>query len=186
MVASGGTLAPGETLQKSIRRHLASKVDVRELSDWSRSRPSAPPTETPQRELATANLGLIPPDVARPSPPTRTGIRSRASPARLRPQTDHPHRAGAPPGKLSYTNLGSPSPPPNRISELRDIYSADLGHEVSATNLQRILLRRQVIKPTEATSPETGKRRTPSSPLQLRPNTLEVTDPFAVLRRPAN
>ena len=40
--------------------------------------------------------------------------------------------------KLSYTNLGfALAPETFTISELRDLYAAALGHEVSATNLQR-------------------------------------------------
>jgi ADP-ribose pyrophosphatase YjhB (NUDIX family) len=45
----GGYLEPGETLEQSIRRHLAVKVDVRELSHLeqleTRSDPHRHPTE---------------------------------------------------------------------------------------------------------------------------------------------
>src|ERR687892_1172758 len=57
----GGYLEPGETLEQSIRRHLAVKVDVRELSHLeqleTRSDPNRNPTEW---QLATAYLGLVP------------------------------------------------------------------------------------------------------------------------------
>src|SRR6266571_1616847 len=52
----GGYLDPGETLEKSIRRHLAAKVDVRELSHLeqleTRSEPRA-------GRVTTAYLGLV-------------------------------------------------------------------------------------------------------------------------------
>ena len=67
------------------------------------------------------------------------------------------------------------------ISELRDLYVAALGHEVSATNLQRVLVRRDVL--------ERNRRRPPTTPgagrrslFRFRSRRLEVTDPFAVLR----
>jgi 8-oxo-dGTP diphosphatase len=56
----GGLLEPGETLEASIRRHLAAKVDVREVSHLEQlatySDPGANPTAW---ELATAYLGLV-------------------------------------------------------------------------------------------------------------------------------
>ena len=58
-------------------------------------------------------------------------------------------------GKLSYTNVGfALAPPTFTLSELRDLYAAALGHDVSATNLKRVLLRRDVLEPT-------GSRREP-------------------------
>ena len=57
--------------------------------------------------------------------------------------------------KLSYTNLGfALAPATFTMAELRDLYAAALGHEVSATNLKRVLLRRGVLEPT-------GERRRP-------------------------
>jgi ADP-ribose pyrophosphatase YjhB (NUDIX family) len=57
----GGYLEQGETLEQSIRRHLAAKVDVRELSHLeqleTRSEPERHPSEW---QLATAYLGLVP------------------------------------------------------------------------------------------------------------------------------
>src|SRR5262249_16592011 len=61
-------------------------------------------------------------------------------------------------GKLSYTNIGfALAPPTFTISELRDLFRAALGHELSATNLQRVLLRRGVLKAT-------AERREPRPP----------------------
>ena len=65
------------------------------------------------------------------------------------------------------------------------MYAAALGHPVSATNLQRVLLRRGVLE-------QTGERRAPGrvggrpgAVFRFRSHELEVTDPFAVLRPPA-
>ena len=74
----GGQLGPGETLEQSIRRHLAAKVDVRELAHLEQLETRSDPDRNPLRwELATAYLGLVPSD-QRPGPPatTRAGIRS--------------------------------------------------------------------------------------------------------------
>jgi 8-oxo-dGTP diphosphatase len=87
--------------------------------------------------------------------------------------------------KLSYTNLGfALAPPTFTMSELRDIYVVALGHPVSATNLQRVLVRRGELVPT-------GERRAPgavggrpASVFRFRTSGLEVTDQFAVLRPP--
>ena len=70
------------------------------------------------------------------------------------------------------------------ISELRDLYAAALGHDVSATNLQRVLLRREVLEPTgrrRASGPTGGR---PGSLFRFRTPELEITDQFAVLRPP--
>ena len=87
--------------------------------------------------------------------------------------------------KLSYTNLGfALAPDEFTISELRGLYAAALGHDVSATNLQRVLLRRNVLEPTgrQRSSGPTGGR--PGSLFRFRTQELEITDQFAVLRPP--
>src|SRR4029078_3043236 len=56
----GGVLSPGETLEESIRRHLAAKVDVREISRLEQLAPYSDPGRDPRGwELATAYLGLV-------------------------------------------------------------------------------------------------------------------------------
>jgi 8-oxo-dGTP diphosphatase len=186
----GGTLAAGETLEASIRRHLATKVDVRELSHLEQLETRSDPGRHPERwELATAYLGLMPSDVD-PGIPDDT---------RWFPVDDLPQRLAFDHGpivlagrerlraKLSYTNVGfALAPEEFTISELRDLYRAALGHEVSATNLQRVLLRRHLLVPT-------GSRREPG-PTGGRPaalfgfarRELEITDQFAVLRPPGS
>ena len=57
----GGSLAPDETLEESMRRHLAEKVDVREVSHLEQLETRSDPGRNPaRRELATAFLGLVP------------------------------------------------------------------------------------------------------------------------------
>jgi len=183
----GGYLEPGETLEASIRRHLAAKVDVRELSHLEQLETRSDPDRHPREwELATAYLGLVPRDVD-PALPADTEWHSLD---RL-PELAFDHRAITLAGrerlraKLSYTNIGfALAPETFALSELRDIYAAALGHDVSATNLQRVLVRRGVLEPT-------GKRREPGRsggrPAELfrfSAPRLEVTDQFAVLRPP--
>src|SRR5207247_990733 len=60
----GGELGREETLEQSIRRHLAQKVDVRELAHLEQLGTRSDPARNPlRRELATAYLGLVPRDV---------------------------------------------------------------------------------------------------------------------------
>src|SRR5258708_36135667 len=52
-----GELAPDETLEQSIRRHLAAKVDVQELAHIEQLTTLSDPGRNPlRRELATAYL----------------------------------------------------------------------------------------------------------------------------------
>jgi ADP-ribose pyrophosphatase YjhB (NUDIX family) len=183
----GGVLEPDETLEASVRRHLAHKVDVQELSHLEQLETLSDPERNPaQRELATAFLGLVPAD-ADPDVPDDT----RWHPVDALPELAYDHEPillsarERLRGKLSYTNLGfALAPPEFTIAELRDLYAAALGHHVSATNLQRVLLRRGLLEPT-------GERRhygraggRPAALYRFRARRLEITDQFAVLRPP--
>ena len=183
----GGYLEPGETLEQSIRRHLAVKVDVRELAHLEQLETLSDPARNPlEWELATAYLGLVPADVD-PAVPEDTGWH----PVSRVPELAFDHRAITLTGrdrlraKLSYTNAGyALAPPVFTLSELREIYVAALGHEVSATNLQRVLLRRGVLEPTgEQREPGRSGGR-PAALYRFRNRRLEITDQFAVLRPP--
>jgi ADP-ribose pyrophosphatase YjhB (NUDIX family) len=185
----GGTLAEGETLEDSIRRHLATKVDVRDLSHLEQLETRSEPGRHPERwELVTAYLGLVPSDVD-PGIPDDTSW----FPVDELPELAFDHGPIVLAGrerlraKLSYTNVGfALAPVEFTISELRGLYRAALGHDVSATNLQRVLLRRHLLVPT-------GSRREPG-PTGGRPaalfgfanRELEITDQFAVLRPPGS
>jgi 8-oxo-dGTP diphosphatase len=183
----GGYLEPGETLEESIRRHLAVKVDVRELAHLEQLETLSDPGRNPlEWELANAYLGLVPAGVD-PAVPKDT----RWHPLTRLPELAFDHRSIVIAGrdrlraKLSYTNVGfALAPPEFTLSQLREIYVAALGHEVSATNLQRVLLRRGVL---EATGERRASGRAGGRPAELyrfRSRRLEITDQFAVLRPP--
>lgn len=182
-----GYLDPGETLEQSIRRHLAGKVDVRELSHLEQLETRSDPHRHPKEwQLATAYLGIVPLGVD-PALPEDTNWHSVD---RL-PRLAFDHRAITLAGrdrlraKLSYTNVGFALAPPSfTIAELREIYVAALGYDVTATNLQRVLLRRGVL---EVTGEQTASGRSGGRPAALyrfASPSLEVTDPFAVFRPP--
>jgi 8-oxo-dGTP diphosphatase len=184
----GGYLEPGETLEQSIRRHLAAKVDVRELAHLEQLATRSEPDRVPgERQLATAYLGLVPTD-AEPALPADTSWH----PVERVPAMAFDHGAIALAGrerlraKLSYTNIGFALAPERfTISELRDCYVAALGHEVAATNLQRVLLRRNVLEQTGERRPSGRAGGRPASVFRFRSRELEITDEFAVLRPPA-
>ena len=72
----GGLLAPSETLEESIRRHLVAKVDVRELAHLEQLETLSDPDRHPREwQLATAYVGLVPADVD-PAVPGDTAWRS--------------------------------------------------------------------------------------------------------------
>jgi ADP-ribose pyrophosphatase YjhB (NUDIX family) len=156
----GGYLDANETLEESIRRHLAAKVDVRELSHLEQLETLSEPGRHPRERQLLPKLAFDHQEI------------TLAGRERLR-------------AKLSYTNIGfALAPETFTLSELRDIYAAALGHDLSATNLQRVLLRRGVLEPT-------GKRREPgrtggrpAALFRFSAPELEVTDQFAVLRPP--
>jgi hypothetical protein len=162
---------------------------VRDLSHLdqldSRGAPGRVPT---LRTVATTYLGLVP-GGAEPTIPTDT---------RWHPVDDLPllafdhtevvaaahHRLRS---KLSYTNLGfALAPGTFTMSELATYYRAALGHEVDATNLQRIMVRRQQIEPTgdKLRSGPAGGR--PAAVYRFRSPSLQVTDAFAVLHPPSS
>jgi len=183
----GGELAAGETLEQSIRRHLAAKVDVRELAHLEQLETRSDPGRNPLRwELATAFLGLVPADVD-PVLPADT----RWHPVDALPGLAFDHGPIVLAGrerlraKLSYTNVGFALAPVSfTISELRGLYRAALGHDVSATNLQRVLVRRHLLVPTgtrRGPGPAGGR---PAALYGFRSRSLEITDQFAVLRPP--
>jgi ADP-ribose pyrophosphatase YjhB (NUDIX family) len=185
----GGPLLPGETLGASVARQLASKVEVSHLGHLEQLETRSDPDRDPRgRTVATAYLGLIPSDLD-PVLPADTAWH----PVDALPTTafDHGSIVGSALGrlraKLSYTNVGfAVAPPTFTVAELRDIYVAALGYEVTATNLQRVLLRRGVL---EATGDLTHPGRSGGRPAMLyrfASPTLEVTDPFAVFRPPSS
>jgi ADP-ribose pyrophosphatase YjhB (NUDIX family) len=183
----GGALAAGETLEQSIRRHLAAKVDVRELSHLEQLETRSDPARNPLRwELATAYLGLVPSDLDPALPPD-----TRWHPVDALPPLAFDHEPIVLAGrdrlraKLSYTNAGfALAPETFTISELRVVYAAALGHAVSATNLQRVLLRRHLLVPTGGRREPGPAGGRPAALFRFARRELEITDQFAVLRPP--
>jgi ADP-ribose pyrophosphatase YjhB (NUDIX family) len=184
----GGYLERGETLEQSIRKHLAAKVDVREVAHLEQLETLSDPARHPREwQIATAYLGLIPTD-ADPELPEDTAWH----PVSQLPELAFDHREITLSGrerlraKLSYTNVGfALAPAEFTISELRDLYATALGHDVSATNLQRVLLRRGVIEGTGARRPPGPEGGRPAALFRFRTRRIEVTDEFAVLRPPS-
>lgn len=183
----GGGMVAEETLEESLRRHLAEKVDVREVAHLEQLETRSDPGRNPsRRELATAFLGLVPSGLD-PKVPQDT----QWHPLDELPKLAYDHEEillsarERLRGKLSYTNLGfALAPPTFTLAELRDLYAAALGHPVGATNLRRVLLRRRVLE-------DTGERRRygsgggrPAAMYRFRTTRLEITDQFAVLRPP--
>ncbi len=162
-------------------------MDVQELSHLEQLVTLSDPTRNPRQwELATAYLGLVPSDLD-PAVPEDTAWHAVAT----LPSMAFDHEAIAIAGrdrlraKLSYTNLGfALAPATFTISELRDLYTAALGHDVSPTNLKRVLLRRGVLERTgtqRSPGPAGGR---PAELYRFRTPRLEITDQFAVLRPP--
>jgi ADP-ribose pyrophosphatase YjhB (NUDIX family) len=183
----GGGVEPDERLRDAIARHLATKVDVRELAHREQlATHSAVDRDPRARVLATAYLGLVPADVD-PELPADTAWQ----PVGDLPPLAFDHRFFVDAAverlraKLSYTNIGfALAPHEFPISELRDIVSAALGYEVGATNLTRVLTRRRMIEPTRRTAASGQAGGRPAALYRFATRQLTVTDPFAVLKPP--
>lgn len=183
----GGQLAATEDIESSIRRQLAEKVDVHKLTHVEQLAVFSAPDRRPEhRVLATAFLGLVPSDTD-PEMPSDT----QWHPVDDLPPTAFDHESivlssrDRLRAKLSYTNIGFALVPHEfTISELRRTYSAALGYQVAATNLQRVLHRRGVLETTGRTvsAGPTGGR--PPTLFRFTCRDLRITDPFAVLRPP--
>ncbi len=184
----GGSLAVDQRLGTSVAGHLAAKVDVREIAHLEQLETRSDPDRDPRgRVLATAYLGLVPAD-AEPVLPADTTWH----PVDRLPPTAFDHGSIVEAGrsrlraKLSYTTIGyALAPTTFTISRLRDLYAAVLGHDVSATNLQRVLLRRDVLQRTDSTMPPTQAGGRPAAVYRFRERRLVVTDEFPAFRPPA-
>ncbi|ANY09670.1 NUDIX hydrolase [Pseudonocardia sp. HH130630-07] len=183
----GGRLAGNEDVETSVRRQLAEKVDVREIAHVEQLSVFSDPARTPgPRTIATAFLGLVPSD-ADPALPADTAWHEiDALPVTA---FDHAGIVDAARdrlrAKLSYTNLGfALAPAEFTISALREHYVAALGHEVAATNLQRVLTRRDLLVPTGETAAPGRAGGRPAAVFRFTERSLLVTDAFAALRPP--
>jgi ADP-ribose pyrophosphatase YjhB (NUDIX family) len=184
-VLPGGLVAADERLGASAGRHLAAKVDIPQIAHLEQLETRSDPVRDPRgRVLATAYLALVTPD-AQPRLPSDTAW----YPVDDLPPTgfDHGSIIGSARNrlraKLSYTNIGfALSPETFTISQLRDTYAAALGHPVSATNLQRILTRRDVIEPTSGVARPAAVGGRPATMYRFGSRELVVTNPFAAFR----
>jgi ADP-ribose pyrophosphatase YjhB (NUDIX family) len=159
--------ASGEELEEALGRALdvpalahVEQLDTRLLPDG---------------RLATVYLGLVPTDREIPGDwsSERDDLVVTAQ-ARLR-------------AKLSYTNVGfALAPAVFTISELREIYVAALGHDVSSTNLQRVLVRRGVLERVEGLRAPGRAGGRPAALFRFADQRLTVTDEFAALRPPGS
>ncbi len=183
----GGQVGDDEDLSSSVRRQLAEKVDLREVAHLEQLAVFSDPHRVPDaRVIASTFLGLVP-SPATPALPTDT---------RWHPVTDLPPMAfdhgpmvayaqSRLVAKLSYTNIGfALAPREFALSALRDIYGAALGHQVDATNLQRVLARRGVIVRTGTTVQPGRSGGRPAALYRFTDSRLRVTDEFAALKPP--
>ena len=182
----GGYLEPtrrsrSRSAGTSRRRSTSRALAPRAARDAQRPRPQ------PARwQLATAYLGLVPSDVDPALPPTRAGTPSTSCRARLRPRRDRARGPRAAPGEalVHERRLRARPGRRSRSRELRELYAAALGHDVSATNLQRVLRPPSCsCRPAGAAS-QGGRAAGPRRSSASARRELEVTDQFAVLRPP--
>jgi ADP-ribose pyrophosphatase YjhB (NUDIX family) len=184
----GGPLAADERLGTSLGRHLATKVDLTGIAHMEQLETRSDPARDPRgRVLATAYLALVSSDAEPRIPPDTAWHAVQAL-----PPTAFDHGSIAESGrerlraKLSYTNIGfALAPATFTIAQLRDIYAASVGHPISATNLQRILIRRGVIEATPAAARPTSAGGRPATLYRFATRRLVVTNPFAAFRPPA-
>ena len=183
----GGLLGPSETLASSIRRHLAEKVDVSEVSHLEQLETRSAPHRSPGlRRLATAYLGLVPAHLDPALPPDTAWQSARALRVMAFDHAEVVHagvrRLRA---KLSYTNLGfALAPPTFTVSELQVLYRAALGHDVSPTNLKRVLLRRDLLEPAGDRRPPGPAGGRPPATYRFTDHHLVVSDTFAMFGPP--
>jgi 8-oxo-dGTP diphosphatase len=183
----GGHLRHDEDMVSSVRRQLAEKVDLRELTHLEQLAVFSDPARVPDtRTIASTFLGLVP-SPATPELPSDT----RWHPVSALPPMAFDHKTMITNAhtrlvaKLSYTNIGFALAPREFVlSTLRDVYGAALGYQVDATNLQRVLVRRGVITPTGTTAKSGRAGGRPAAQYRFTESQYRVTDEFAALRPP--
>src|SRR3954471_7121930 len=175
----GGRLRHDEDMTSSVRRQLAEKVDLRELTHLEQLAVFSDPARVPDsRTIASTFLGLVP-SPATPVLPSDT----RWHPVNALPPMAFDHRTmitnahARLVAKLSYTNIGFALAPKEFVlSTLRDVYGAALGYQVDATNLQRVLVRRGVITPTGTTAKSGRSGGRPAAQYRFTESQYRVTD----------
>jgi ADP-ribose pyrophosphatase YjhB (NUDIX family) len=183
----GGGLRNDEDLTSSVRRQLAEKVDLREVAHLEQLAVFSDPDRVPAtRTIASTFLGLVPSPATPELPPdTRWHPVDHLPPMAFDHGPMVHHAVTRLAAKLSYTNIGfALAPTEFAVSTLRDIYSAALGHPVDATNLQRVLERRNVITRTGTTARSGRSGGRPAALYRFTDSRYRVTDEFAALRPP--
>lgn len=178
-------LQPDETMEECLVRTLAARVDLAVVAHSEQLDTRSDLGRDPfRRTLATAYLALVPTDVD-PDLPEHAAWQSVED---LPPMAfDHADVVTAAAqrlrAKLSYTNLGfALAPPTFTINQLRAVYCAALGHDLDATNLQRVLQRRGQLEATGRTVAAGPAGGRPATEYRFTSRTARTTDPFAVLR----
>jgi 8-oxo-dGTP diphosphatase len=176
----GGLLERGESLEAAALRHLVAKVGAGPVAHLEQLETRSEPERDPRGWLiTTAFLALARPDVQ---------VAERADtawyPALEPPQLAFDHAELLQlaierlRGKLSYSNIAFALVlPAFAISELRNVYQAVLGYEVSATNLQRVLERDGLIEAT-------GERRAAGRRGGRPPELYRFVDERLTISRP--
>ncbi|MEE6163578.1 MULTISPECIES: NUDIX hydrolase [unclassified Mycolicibacterium] len=183
----GGRLRDDEDLIRSVRRQLAEKVDVQQLTHLEQLAVFSAPDRVPgPRTIASTFLGLVPSPATPELPPdTRWHPVNDLPPMAFdhAPMVEHARTRLV--AKMSYTNIGFALAPVEFVlSSLRDVYSATLGYQVDTTNLQRVLERRNVITRTGTTARSGRSGGRPAALYRFTESRYRVTDEFAALRPP--
>ncbi len=178
-------LQSDETMEECLVRTLAARVDLAGVAHSEQLETRSDLGRDPfRRTVATAYLALVPTDVD-PALPDHAAWRLVDT---LPPMAfDHADVVTAAAqrlrAKLSYTNLGfALAPPTFTINQLRAIYRAALGHDLDATNLQRVLQRRGQLEATGRTVAAGPAGGRPATEYRFTSRVARTTDPFAVLR----
>ena len=180
-----GPVAEGEMLRACVARNLATKVDLNQIAHLEQLETRSDPGRDPfQRTIATAYMGLVPVDAEPRLPDNADWLDAEELPDMA---FDHASIVDSALGrlrsKLSYSNLGfALASRTFTIAQLRELYAVALGHDVSATNLQRVLSRRGQLEPTGAKAPSTSSGGRPAALFRFTRQQLEITDPFAAFR----
>lgn len=183
----GGGLSSTERLGASLARHLATKVDLTDVGFLEQLETRSDVDRDPrERVIATAYLALVSTE-ANPAMPDDAAW----FPVEELPSTAFDHASIIRSGrerlraKLTYTNVAySLVPATFTIAELKTVYEAVLGHTISSTNLQRVLLRRKTIESTNSVATASPSGGRPATLYRFRERALRVTDPFAAFRPP--
>lgn len=184
----GGPLEASERLGTSLSRHLATKVDLTNVAYLEQLETRSDVDRDPrERVIATAYMVLVSTD-RNPEVPSDTQWHCVDD----MPPTAFDHASIVESGrerlraKLTYTNAGfAMAPETFTVTQLKSIYAACIGHPISATNLQRVLIRRKIIEPTTSTAQPTPAGGRPATLYHFTERVLLVTNPFAVFKAPA-